>query len=89
MVKGVSRRIVVVRAPEQNLFEEAIFILRDDAMKKGVSAEDVVAQACGAASRYIRENGDGGSRRFWVLAALWVAGAGLAAAAVILWIVRG
>ncbi len=89
MVKGISRRIVVVRAPEQKLFEEAIFILRDDALQKGVSAEDVVAQACGIASRYIRENGEGGARRLWILAALWALGAGLAAAAVILWIVRG
>ena len=47
MVKGVSRRIVVVRAPEQRLFEEAIFILRDDAMQKGVTEDDIVAQACG------------------------------------------
>ncbi len=87
MVKGVSRRIVVVRAPEQRLFEEAIFILRDDALQKGVSAEDVVAQACGVASRYIREN-DAGTRRLWGLAALWALGFVLAAAAVILWIVR-
>ena len=43
MVKGVSRRIVVVRAPEQRLFEEAIFILRDDAMQKGVTEDDITA----------------------------------------------
>ncbi|MCI6908617.1 MAG: translation initiation factor 2 [Eubacteriales bacterium] len=66
MVKGVSRRIVVVRAPEQNIFEEAIFILRDDALKKGVSAEDVIAQACGIANRYIRENREGRAARSWI-----------------------
>ena len=49
MVKGVSRRIVVVRAPEQRLFEEAIFILRDDAMHKGVTEDDIVRRP--AASR--------------------------------------
>lgn len=59
MVKGVSRRIVVVRAPEQKMFEEAIFILRDDALQKGVTAEDVVAQACSIASHYLKENHDG------------------------------
>ena len=42
MVKGVSRRIVVVRAPEQNIFEEAIFILRDDALALLLSKPNVV-----------------------------------------------
>ena len=30
MVKGVARRVVVVKAPESPLFEQAIFILRDN-----------------------------------------------------------
>ena len=88
MVRGVSRRIVVVRSPEQNIFEEAIFILRDDALKAGVSAEDVVAQACGIASRYIRENRSG-FRRSWLAAAVGAIGMGLIALAVVLWYARG
>ena len=31
MVKGVSRQVILVRPPEPKLFEQAIFILRDDA----------------------------------------------------------
>ena len=31
MVKGVSRQVVVVRSPDQKLYEQAIFILREDA----------------------------------------------------------
>ncbi len=85
MVKGVARRIVVVRAPEQRLFEEAIFILREDAMKSGVTAEDVVAQACSAASRYLKEERRDRGR-------LWYAAAGgllgLIAAAAVLWFLR-
>ena len=29
MVKGVTRRVVVVRAPDQKYFEQAIFLLRE------------------------------------------------------------
>lgn len=31
MVKGISRQVIVVEAPEPKLFEQAIFILRRDA----------------------------------------------------------
>ena len=31
MVKGISRQIILVRSPDQKLFEQAIFIIRDDA----------------------------------------------------------
>ena len=29
MVKGISRQVIVVNAPETKIFEQAIFILRD------------------------------------------------------------
>lgn len=31
MVKGTSRQVIVVHAPEEKLFDQAIFILRDGA----------------------------------------------------------
>ena len=31
MVKGISKQVIVVDAPEPKLFEQAIFILREDA----------------------------------------------------------
>ena len=31
MVKGVSRRVIVVKSPDPRLFEEAIFIVKKDA----------------------------------------------------------
>lgn len=31
MVKGISRQVIVVRPPNQELFEQAIFILKDKA----------------------------------------------------------
>lgn len=46
MVKGTSRRVVVVDSPDPHLFEQAIFILRKDVFdREGVSARDVVAEA--------------------------------------------
>lgn len=38
MVKGISRRVVVVDSPDQRFFEQAIFIVRNDAGGEGVTA---------------------------------------------------
>ena len=34
MVKGTSRRVIVVDSPDTELFEQAIFIVRNDAMNR-------------------------------------------------------
>ncbi len=50
MVKGISRQVIVVKAPDEPLFEQAIFILRDDAVgKHGVSQRQLLRQAKEAA----------------------------------------
>ncbi|MDR1668460.1 MAG: hypothetical protein LBR76_00690 [Oscillospiraceae bacterium] len=47
MVKGLSRRVVMVRYPEAGVFEQALFVVRDDAASlRGITADDVVAEAC-------------------------------------------
>ena len=43
MVKGISRQVILVRSPEKKLFEQAIFILRDDA--KDVTEEMLLKEA--------------------------------------------
>ncbi len=35
MVKGISRQVIVVKSPDPKLFEQAIFILREDAVQEG------------------------------------------------------
>ena len=35
MVKGISRRVVVLDSPDQRFFEQAIFIVRNDAAGEG------------------------------------------------------
>ncbi|MBE6915601.1 MAG: translation initiation factor 2 [Ruminococcaceae bacterium] len=52
MVKGVSKQVVVVKPP-QGIFEEAIFILKEDTV--GVDAEQVVSQARAVANEYVSE----------------------------------
>ena len=51
MVKGLSKRVVVVRFPEAKVFEEAIFVLRED-RSAGVSQDDLIREACGIAEEY-------------------------------------
>lgn len=50
MVKGVSRQVILVRPQESKLFEQAIFILRDDVPKEGISDEILLCEARKAAS---------------------------------------
>ncbi len=37
MVKGISRQVIVVQGPEPKLFEQAIFILKDEAVSQGIT----------------------------------------------------
>lgn len=45
MVKGISRRVVVVDAPEHRFFEQAIFIVRNDAAGEGITSRELVEEA--------------------------------------------
>ena len=51
MVRGLSKRVVVLKSPDKRLFEEAIFIVREEAAA-GVCAQDIVAQARAVAAEY-------------------------------------
>lgn len=46
LIKGTSRRVVVVQPPEEQMFEQIIYIVRGDALTQpGVSEEEVLNQA--------------------------------------------
>lgn len=49
MVKGISRRVVVVRPPDSSAFEEAIFVMRECREHQ----PDVLREACKVAERYL------------------------------------
>ena len=52
MVKGISRQVIVVQSPDRKLFEQAIFILKEDAP----SVTD--AQLLKEAQRAVRQPGN-------------------------------
>jgi hypothetical protein len=57
MVKGITRRVIVIKTPDPKLFEEAIFIVREDAAASGgVTGDDIVRQAQQAADDYIKSH---------------------------------
>ena len=56
MVKGISRRVVVVDSPDQRFFEQAIFIVRNDAAGEGVTARELVEEARRVLHALAREN---------------------------------
>ncbi len=69
MVKGTSRQVIVVPSPDPELFEQAIFILRHDALgKSGVSDREVLRQARQAAGGFLPQR-----RRRVFKAPLWAA----------------
>ena len=56
MVKGITRTVVVIRSPDPQIFDEAIFIVKDDSMKNtGVTNREILRQAQDTAENYIRE----------------------------------
>ena len=46
MVKGISRQVIVVQSPDPKLFEQAIFILKEDAVgAEGITDEALLKEA--------------------------------------------
>ncbi len=45
MVKGISRQVIVVHSPDPKLFEQAIFILKEDAAQNGVTDDALMKEA--------------------------------------------
>jgi len=55
MVKGVTRRVIVVKSPDPKYFEEAIFIVKEDVSLTGVDQTRVLEEAQAAASTYVKQ----------------------------------
>ena len=73
MVKGISRQVIVVQAPEPKLFDQAIFILKDD-MRAGITDEALLKEAQKAI-----QGGDPSARKrhIWLYGAFWAAAGAL------------
>ena len=69
MVKGISRRVIVVDSPDPRIFEQAIFIIRNDAATGGgVTSQQLVDQAVRIAKNYARTHGGSTSAGQWRMA---------------------
>lgn len=83
MVKGINRQVIVVKSPDPKLFDQAIFLLREDAFSaSGTTPEQVIRQARQAADSYLRKNTVVGRAAARISAPAWgFLGAALASAA--------
>lgn len=74
MVKGISRQVIVVHSPEPELFEQAIFILKDDAVGEGITDEQLLKEAQLAIHTGGRMEK---KRHFYLYGAVWASGGAL------------
>ena len=77
MVKGISRQVIVVHSPDQKLFDQAIFILKDNALsEEGVTDEALLREA----NRLLKSGGKKRKLRYY--GPVWAAGGAAVTAAV-------
>lgn len=67
MVKGITRQVIVVHSPGEDIFDQAIFILKDNAVKEGITEEKLMKEA----KRCIRSDGE---RSLFQAGPLWACG---------------
>lgn len=65
MVKGISKQVIVVQAPEPQMFEQAIFILKDG--QDGVSDAALLKEA----KRLMGAPTGLRKRRLWLYGPVW------------------
>lgn len=83
MVKGISRQVIVVQSPDPKLFEQAIFILKSEAVAQGVTDEMLLKEA----QQVIRGPVKQGKRRLSMYGPVWAAGGAMITG--LAWLVTG
>ena len=71
MVKGISRQVIVVHSPDPKLFDQAIFILKDEAVRQGITEEALLKEA----QQVIR--GPKKKRKLYLYGPVWACGGAL------------
>lgn len=80
MVKGISRQVIVVNAPDPRLFDQAIFILKDN-IGEGVTDDILLKEARQAIQNSTLHR----KRHIWLYGIFWACcGAGITGIAWIL-----
>ena len=74
MVKGISRQVILVQSPEPKMFEQAIFILKDEALGEGITDEALLKEAQDAIRGYDKQSR---KRHFYLYGAVWASGRAL------------
>ena len=69
MVKGISRQVIVVHPRGEELFDQAIFILKDTAVQNGFTDEMLMKQA----NQVLRSTARS-SRKVWNSGPVWACG---------------
>lgn len=72
MVKGVSRQVIMVHSPDPKLFDQAIFILKDEAVRTGITEEALLKEA----RQVIGLRADK-KRKLWLYGPVWACGGAL------------
>jgi hypothetical protein len=89
MVKGITRRVVVIKSPDRKLFDEAIFIVRDDALcDPGVTGDEILREARQTADHYIKTHFAARRVRFVTASQLIAAAAGACLASALWYLLR-
>ncbi len=81
MVKGISRQVIVVNSPDPRLFEQAIFILKDEAVAQGITEQMLLKEAKQAVHAPVRH----GRRKPSMYGPVWAAGG--AAVTAMVWLI--
>ena len=82
MVKGVSKQVIVVQSPDRKLYDQAIFILSDQAIHSRQVTESMVLQEANRLLKSPRQyrTGSAWNKLIWcgvgaaVVGALWILG---------------
>ena len=71
MVKRVSRQVIVAHSPDPKLFDQAIFILKNEAVEQGITEEALLKEA----QQVIR--GPQSKRKLYLYGPVWACGGAL------------
>lgn len=78
MVKGITKQVVVVKSPDQKLFEQAIFLVKDSVLTEGGITEEALLREARIVCRHAEKSLDLFQRLLWAgigafaVAALWI-----------------
>ncbi len=75
MVKGISRQVIVVQGPEPKMFEQAIFILKDEALGEGITDDALLKEAQDAIRGYDKP---ARKRHLYLYGAVWASAGAIA-----------